>query len=306
MSGLEREYSDLMKELWGSPGRWNVKKSYVDVARNLGIDEETVRNRLRRLKETGFLVGWRLLPNPALFGRASVMQHLTFDSPVTKRDALSQSKHADGVVVVASLYGADLLVTLYDDGELSSSRRLSALGSKSGPAEWHGMSLPPTSFRMTPTDWRVVSLMLRDAEKSVAEVAAEVRVSMRTVKRRLDSMMAASAIFIVPMIDQAKSTGVSYQVLVESEKGRKSEVDRLVTSTIENLVFKTADSSDTLIFGFAGKNVAEGKELLDLLTKRPGVKSVRINIVEEVVYVFDWLEREPRRLAEVNDHIHSA
>src|SRR6201988_4493468 len=105
------------------------------------------------------------------------------------------------------------------------------------------MGLPPTAFKMTPTDWQIVGLMLKDAERSVAEVAAKVKVSLRTVKRRLDNMMAASAIFILPLIDQSKSTGVSYQVIVESEDGRKSEADRFVTSRIENLVFRAADSS---------------------------------------------------------------
>ena len=70
-----------------------------------------------------------------------------------------------------------------------------------------------------------------------------------------------------------------------------------MTSRIENLVFRATDSSDTLIFGFSGKNVAEGKELLDWLRKQPGVKSARINIVEEVVYAFEWLGRESGRLA---------
>jgi DNA-binding Lrp family transcriptional regulator len=299
LSGLDREYSDLMKELWGSPGRWNVRKSYVDVARNLDVDEETVRNRIKRLKESGFLIGWRLLPNPSLFERGPVMQHLTFDGPATKEEAISRLKHMDGVNVVASLYGADLLITLFDDEGRAASRGLATLGSKREPAEWRGISLPPTAFRMTPTDWQIVRLMLRDAERSLAEVAAEVKVSVRTVKRRLDSMMASSAIFIMPIIDQAKSTGVSYQVSVESKEGRKSEVDRLVTSRIENLVFKAADSSNTLIYGFSGKNVTEGKELLDWLKKQPGVECVRINIVEELVYVFDWLERETSRLAEI-------
>jgi DNA-binding Lrp family transcriptional regulator len=288
-----------MKELWGSPGRWNVRKSYVEVARNLGVDEETVRNRLKRLKESGFLVGWRLLPNPSLLGRSFVMQHMTFDGPVSKDEAISRLKQMDGVVVIASLYGTDLLITLFDDMEHTSSRRLAALRSKGGAAEWQGMRMPQTSFRMTPTDWQIVTLMLRNAEASVSQVAAEVKVSVRTVKRRLDSMMATSAIFIMPMIDQAKSTGVSYQVMVETEAARKSEVDRLVASRIENLVFRATDASNTLIFGFSGKNVSEGKELLDWLTKQDGVESVRINIVEQVVYAFDWLEREIGRLADL-------
>jgi hypothetical protein len=91
--------------------------------------------------------------------------------------------------------------------------------------------------------------------------------------------------------------GISYQVILESEGPRKSEVDKLVTWRIGNLVFKAADSSNTLIYGFSGRNVAEGKELLDWLTKQPGVESVRINIVDEVVYALDWLERESGRLS---------
>lgn len=73
-------------------------------------------------------------------------------------------------------------------------------------------------------------------------------------------------------------------------------MDRVVTSRIRNLIFKAADSTNTLIFGFSGRNVAEGKELSDWLRKQLNVRSVRINIVEDVVHVFDWLERKATRL----------
>jgi DNA-binding Lrp family transcriptional regulator len=297
LSALDKDYSDLMRELWGSPERWNVRKSYVDVARKLGVDEETVRNRLNRVRQSGFLVGWRLVPNSSLFGRKPVMQHLTFESPQAKAEALLLLGRMDGVITAASLYGAEVLVTLFDDQERTLSRALSALGAKDGPVEWQGMGIPSSAFHMTPTDWQIVRLMLRDAERAVTEVAALVKTSARTAKRRLDKMMDAAAIFIMPIVDQARSSGISYQVVVESEPGKKSEVDRLVTSRIENLVFRATDSSDTLIFGFPGKNVAEGKELLGWLRRQPGVRSARINIVEEVVYAFEWLERESARLA---------
>jgi hypothetical protein len=35
---------------------------------------------------------------------------------------------------------------------------------------------------------------------------------------------------------------------------------------------------------------------MDWLKRQPGVESVRINIVEAVVFVFDWLEREHQAL----------
>jgi DNA-binding Lrp family transcriptional regulator len=283
--------------MWGSPGRWNVRKSYAEVAKKLGVDEETVRNRIKHLKESGVLAGWRLIPSPSLFGRGLVMQYLGFRSSAAKESAISRLEQMPGVIVIASLYGTDLLVTLFDDERRSSSRNLRSLSPSAGPVEWTGMGLPATSFRMTPTDWQIVGLMLRNAERRVDEVASVVRVSSRTVKRRLDGMMAASAAFVMPMIDQAKSTGISYQLVVESKAGCKSEVDGLVTSRVRNLVFKSSDSGNTLIFGFTGKNVAEGKELLDWISRQSAVQSAKMNIVERVVYVSRWLEGEIRRLA---------
>jgi DNA-binding Lrp family transcriptional regulator len=297
LSALDKDYSDLMRELWGSPERWNVRKSFVDVAKKLGVDEETVRNRLNRVKESGFLVGWRLVPNASLFGRKPIMQHLTFESQQAKVEALPLLGRMDGVITAASFYSDEVMVTLYDDQERTSSKALSALGAKEGPVEWQGLGMPSSTFRMTPTDWQIVRLMLRDAERAVMEVAALVKTSSRTAKRRLDRMMDATAIFIMPIVDQARFSGISYQVVVESNPGKKSEVDRLVTSRIENLVFRATDSSDTLIFGFPGKNIAEGKGLLGWLRRQPGVKSARINIVEELVYAFEWLERETARFA---------
>jgi hypothetical protein len=112
LSGLDQEYSDLVRELWGSPGGWNDRKSYADVARKLEVDEETVRNRLKRMKESGLLIGWRLFPNATLFGRSSIMQHMTFDSPTAEEGAISRLRRMEGAIVVASLYGADLLIAL--------------------------------------------------------------------------------------------------------------------------------------------------------------------------------------------------
>jgi DNA-binding Lrp family transcriptional regulator len=286
-----------MSELWGAPGRWNVRKSYVGIARRLGVDEETVRNRLKRMKESGFLIGWRLVPNPALLRRTYAMRLLSFRSAATKERAISELRRAEGVVVVTSLYGSDLLVTLFDDADGASSKRLAALGARRGPLEMRGMGFPSTEFKMTPTDWQIMSSMLRNAERSVAEVAALVKVSVRTVKRRLDKMMANSALFIMPIVDQTKSTGISYQLVVQSREGRKPEVDKLVTSKLQSLVFKASDSSDSMIFGFFGRNISEGRELLDWIENKSAVKSARINIVEQVNHEFDWLERETKCFA---------
>lgn len=76
-----------------------------------------------------------------------------------------------------------------------------------------------------------------------------------------------------------------------------------MTSRIENLVFKAADSSNTLIYGSPERMWPKERICLTGSRYSPSVRSVRINIVEEVAYVFDWLEREIGRLAGVSETI---
>jgi DNA-binding Lrp family transcriptional regulator len=281
-----------MRELWGSPERWNSRKTHADIAGKLGIDEETVRNRLKRLKESGFLIGWRVVPNPELFDRVSSMILLEFEDQEKKEAAVPNLKKMDGVINLASVYGANLLATCYDDKERRASKAIAASTGVTGAQSIGGMRLTPTSFRMTPTDWQIVGLMIRNAEEGVSEVAQQARVSARTVKRRLNLMMNSSAISVMPMVNQAKSGAISYTLMVETEDGKSAEVGERVTSRIRNLVFRAAYSENGLIFGFWATNVAEGTELLRWAKRSDGLKSVSLHLVDDVIYVFDWLERE--------------
>jgi DNA-binding Lrp family transcriptional regulator len=47
------------------------QKILAEVAKKIGIDEETVRIRIQSLKQSGFLLGWRLILNANLLGRES-------------------------------------------------------------------------------------------------------------------------------------------------------------------------------------------------------------------------------------------
>ena len=67
---------NIMKELSITPSHWNVKRSYAEVAKKIGIDEETVRIRIQSLKQSGFLLGWRLILNANLIDRKSIFLHL--------------------------------------------------------------------------------------------------------------------------------------------------------------------------------------------------------------------------------------
>src|SRR5689334_12238419 len=113
-----------MRELWGSPIQWNTKKSHLEVATKLGVDEETVRNRVNRLRQTGFLLGGRLVPNPMLLGRTSSSTFLSFNDSQSREHAISQLTRMDGVINIASIYDKSLTVTIFDDGQRNDTKQV--------------------------------------------------------------------------------------------------------------------------------------------------------------------------------------
>ncbi len=93
---------NIMKELSLTPSQWNVKRSYSQVAKKLGIDEETARIRIQSLRESGFLLGWRLIPTAHLIGRESSILVLELEDIEAKDRAISQIGRIDGVVLIQS------------------------------------------------------------------------------------------------------------------------------------------------------------------------------------------------------------
>jgi DNA-binding Lrp family transcriptional regulator len=296
-----------MRELWGSPDIWNTKKSYIEIAAKLGVDEETVRNRVKHLRDVGFLLGYRLVPNPTLLGRVFASLRIEFQDRESKQAAIPRLAEIDGVINIGSAYDTSVLVTVLADQGPDFSKLIVGLGVE-GEVSWvPGLGLRTTSFRMTKLDWEIVSLLLRDAERKLDEIAKQLKVSTRTVKRRLNMMMKETAIFAMPMVDLRKTEGISYQLRVQSEQGKKSEVEKSVVAKIGDVIFRASDSQNGSVFGFTGANVAEGNDILEWVKQQPGVKSASMTIAERVVQVFDWIEREvERRVRIIPIHVPSS
>jgi DNA-binding Lrp family transcriptional regulator len=189
----------LMREL-ASPQsfRWDVRESYSSIARRLGVDEETVRRRLKLAERSGVLQGFQLIPNPHLFKMESAAVELEVERTERKSIALSQIKLVEGVILVVDFHGERLRTVFYYDNERSLARKLQLLSSICGDrGERHWTErFPPCNIRMRETDWRILESMRKEARRSLSEVAERIGVSTRTVKRRLTAMTQGNAFYL--------------------------------------------------------------------------------------------------------------
>jgi hypothetical protein len=134
--------------------------------------------------------------------------------------------------------------------------------------------------------------MLGDAEQKPTEIAKRVRISARSVRRRLEKILASNSAFMIPLVDLSRIEGVPCHLLVECHKTMKPEIDEKISLKLTELVFKSTASRSYSIFGLNCANLTEGQEISRWIQSLAGVRSVRLNIVQRVDHIFDWLERK--------------
>jgi DNA-binding Lrp family transcriptional regulator len=290
----------IMKELSITPSHWNVKRSYSEVAKKLGVDEETVRIRMQSLRQSGFLLGWRLIVNANLLGRESSILALELDDIEKKDEAIAQLTRMDGVVLIQSFYGKSLQVTVFTESQNELEQKIKTVTSFSRIkifAHWK-VKLPRCSHKAKQTDWMIIGSLLKNADKKIPEIAHELKVSAKTVKRRINMMMGSSAFFLQPILDLKQVAGaIPCQLLIQCSETNKLMIDDLIESKFERIVFSLTDSTTHSIFTIICVNLAEAQSILKEVQKQKGVALAKMEIIEELMYVHDWLAKEVRSRA---------
>lgn len=303
MSGLDDLQIRIMKEL-SSPRsfRWDIRESYASIAERIGVDEETVRRRVKRARESGFLKGWKLFLNPHLIGLESTGMQLEIDDEERKADVISQVEQVDGVVILVNFHGRALRIILYYEGEKDLEekiQRIRAVCRSDDLVRWAG-GFPAVDQRMRRTDWEIVKAFRGDPRRSPSEVADEVGVSTRTVKRRLTAMTVNNCVFMLPELDYDKSLGVACDFLIVCpDDAKKRLVDSQVRAKLDRLVFSLTDVKGFSMFALICPNLSESEQIRKWIQSFDGVNEVKVDIMRENILVDRWMDEEiERRVSE--------
>jgi DNA-binding Lrp family transcriptional regulator len=286
----------IMREL-ASPRRFgsSLRPTYSGIAKKLGIDEETVRVRVRQAQRTGLILGWQLAINPHLLGREATSVLLEVKDPSSKPAMISKIKLIDEVVLIMDFYDRPLRVVFYYENERDKERRLDLIKSICGdenPTAWQ-VGYAPSNVKLKRTDWQILKALRSDSMQSNAEIAKEVRVSARTVKRRLSLMTETGAIHSFAMGDVKRMPGMAYYFLVDcpNEK-KKREVDEQILGRLENAVFVDTANKQFSQYSAVFHNVGEADETYRWIKRLDGAENTRMSLMREIISVSDWFDKE--------------
>jgi DNA-binding Lrp family transcriptional regulator len=293
----------IFSELSGSGSyRSDVRQSYSSIARKLKVDEETVRRRIRRAEQRGLLRGPELVLNPHLMGRIPLaMEVRVADSTNAKKlTVIQQIKLVDGVLFIIDLQGDSLSVLLYCESEQAASRRTALISSIAGatdPLILRKVGLPSCDLSLTRTDLLILRSLRSDPRKDTAEIASEIGVSTRTVERRISVLSSNNAFFYLLKPDFKRAEGTVCRVIIFYKDGkRKTELDKMIRSRLERIVFSVTSESSVSQVTFVGNNVVEAEEIEEWIRGLDGVASTSMGVIREFILTSAWLDDEIERM----------
>jgi len=200
------------------------RSSSEDVARSVGVSPSTVRRRLRKLRETGFLLPPYVTPHPQSLGLIPGGLMLRFADVLLVRHALETLGLIDGVIM-ASEMPAELYVQFAAGTVAGLERRARLLSQLDGVVDVEALPryYPPYRHSMCALDWRIVQVLRRSPWARARTIAEELNISTKTAKLHLDSLIENNAVSFFPELGVNRFPGTIMVLFVNVSEPSRSE-----------------------------------------------------------------------------------
>lgn len=269
------------------PGVPVFRKSFRSMGKELGVDQGTIRKRIKRFQERRVLKGWCLGVNPALTGHDIIQAWFEIKGELSKNDLVARLLSIPDVERACNYLGPKVSVVLFNRKGTNPEALLARISKLAGPgATLHKSGVIATAPHvLNRTDEAIITNLRNDPWRPFATVAKELGFSERTVKRRVAALSEQGQIYMLPIVDLKALEGIVPVELVveyESNESRSSVNGKVASYVREGLVF--SDTSGPYgYFALFVPNVSQVEHIRYRVNQIRGVRKVHSDVLQDVV-----------------------
>jgi len=268
------------------------------IAGRLGLSVEAVRDRVARMEAVGVIEGYEICPNLRLLGFESSCFYLRMDDHADVDQVAAKIRSVEGIVGIYTFTEPDMCINLAYRTPPDLQRKLKLLIGLAGDArlsKYYDLEMPPAVRPLSGLDWQVVKALRGQALRGLPEVAAELGVSARTVRRRFDRMSKEGAFFIIPLVDPAKVPGLilfELMVWIDPEAGPETfpAVLRALDDNQVCVDFPSTPEYGNYGVGLYAQRLGDIEACRRKAAAVRGVRRVRPLILQGSEERFDWMD----------------
>lgn len=286
----------IMKELLADfvmpPRTAHTRRSFRSIAKSIKIDQHAIRNRIRRLQEQGVIKRWYIVVNPTLFGLKTTLLQFFLPANSDKDEIMQRiSSSFPNMGFLCNHLEPKLIVILYykDNKDLDDDVDKLMKITKATYLNKMLKLFTECGAKSTESDWKIINSLLHDPWKPYSAISKELKISSKTVKRRVEALAREGAIYLLADVNMRAVEGiVPVDLIVLYERGINStlkEKTRLqITEYLGDqlLFFNPNVAPDMDHFALILSSVSKSQEIQKWVSGKEGVKASDVSILLDV------------------------
>ncbi|UCC20881.1 MAG: winged helix-turn-helix transcriptional regulator [Promethearchaeota archaeon] len=273
------------------------RMSYESIAKKVKLTPYLVKKRINELVEMGVIMKFVTNLNFLLLKR-SVCYTLVDVKPGTDQheliERIGQLDEVSGGAI--SLQNKMQIIHIYSDdydfkknlGKLMEFEEIENM-------ENFILLIPPSlgfkSERLNKTDWKIINSMKDNCRKTDVEIANELGISSKTVKRRLGYLRENNIILFMIDLDTSAAEFLSYLLIVKFQRIASESLSN-VMKIVKNYfyVWKIANQEAFIFTVFIDK-LRDIDEQVKEIEKNPYIKEVISFVPTKMFYFESWIDK---------------
>ncbi len=276
------------------------RRSLRDLAGELGISATAVHKRMKALTESGVITRFAARPNPSVLGCISVLVHGRSDlgnvediTPTLKNNEFTLGySPAGGNNVYISAYLPDLsLMEQYMDFVKEEVKIVEPMIGIQYLVRGNNNTKP----RLTHLDYRIINELRYDSRRSYSDLAGQLGVSPKTVRRRLKRLLENEAVFMTLDLAPERSDCIFATIHLRLKEGiDRAETVTMLNNDFSEAILRTQTFANLhaliLLAAWFG-SMKEMNELMEELKNQDLFCSMVPNIIYSFHYFPSWIDR---------------
>ena len=262
--------------------------SPTEIGRKLSLDEKTIRARIKKMEDDGFIKYYQAMPSLALFGLGFLSFH-RFEAMniVTKKKIIDSVQKTPNIVEAVDYIGPTVSVDIAgstpeqaEDAANGIARRFELTKSNLGVR-----TAREPGVKVDRLDWQLIQKLRFDARTTATELAKSLGITPRMAEYRIEKLLDSGALLIRAVINTQKQEGlVFYEMEFSVDAAARSNViDTLRRKYGEKLWSVNSPSPGVILANMFAFTLGEPEEAALGSLEQKGVNYCKLLILKEVI-----------------------
>ncbi len=272
--------------------------SPLAIGRKLGLDEKTVRVRVRKMEDEGFIKYYQAMPSLALF-QLKNMNTYRFEALniTTKRRVIEYVQRLPFIVEAIDYLGQVVSVSISGTSSEETDQVAAVLANRFELYKWilGSRTIKEPVSVADRLDWQIIQKLRYDGLSGVKELSESLSITPRMVEYRIKKLLGSGMLLIRAIVNSQRQQGLIFYELEMSvdETKQYNVIKQLSEIYAEKLWSVRTLTTEVLLGNFFAFTLAEPEDVYVNTLKLEGVRSCSLYIFKETVEPKrpNWMDR---------------